>query len=129
MSKAIKVLVLLIVGTVSVISAPKKVKTLPISSHNLIEAYKANEISADDKFKDKLLEVTGKIRDIKKGLLGEYYVTLKSNKQFEFKSVQCFFSKEHKKKLMKLKKNQSITIIGKCTGLMGNVLIKESRFK
>jgi hypothetical protein len=41
-------------------------------------------------------------------------------------TVQVYFTDEENEKLGDLKKGQSIKAIGKCTGALGNVLVKEA---
>ena len=104
-------------------------KTIPpapaisVTAQRLVEDYKANEVAADQKYNDRTLEVTGIVGDIKKDILGKIYVVLGSGKQYEVRQVQCFFSDDWADRAARLKKGQRITISGRCTGLMMNVLL------
>lgn len=110
-------------------SAPVKPKpkerAMQITSNKLIAAYKSNEVAADEIYKGKLLQVTGEVGSIKKDILDNLYVTLKSDERFSFVSVQCYFTKAFTKRLTKLKKGQKLTVTGRCKGLMGTISIKD----
>lgn len=97
-----------------------------LNAGELIDAYQQNEIAADKKFKNKLVRVSGVIEDIGKDILDQAYVAVGTGKQFEIRSVQCFFSKRDEDKLSALRKGQKVTIQGAVEGLMMNVLIRDS---
>ena len=100
---------------------------LSISAEKLYSEYEANEVAADLKYKGKVIEVTGIVRLIDKGLMDEIYVTLKGNEYFG--DIQCFFSESRAQEAASLKKGSKITIIGLCDGQMMNVLLQGSRIK
>ena len=83
---------------------PKTRKGFKISAATLIAAYEANEVAADEKFKGKLIEVTGVIDSIAKDILGDPYVTLGSGKDFEIAHVQAMFPASAAKQLAGLRK-------------------------
>ena len=89
------------------------------SATDLWNAYKDNEVNADNLYKDKLLAVTGTISDIGKDIITKNpCVSFKVGDQLEFYSVQCFFpdSEEKSSTLAALKDGQKITIYGTCKG-------------
>ena len=104
-----------------------KVEAIKISAASLYATYKENEVAADEKYKGKAMEITGTIDDIKKGLGDIPYVTLATDD--DFGNVQCTFSKNDSAQLAELKKGQKITITGKCSGLMMNVIVKDSKIQ
>jgi hypothetical protein len=66
-----------------------------ITADALHAEYKANEVAADGKYKDKTLEVSGTVQEIGKDALGAQYVNLSlASNQFEA-SVHCLFNDEH----------------------------------
>lgn len=91
----------------------------------LLKDYKDNEVRADGLYKDKRVQLTGKVGDIKKDMLNKIYVTLGTGAQFEMPVVQCFFDDEHTAKASALSKGQSLTVKGRVSGLMMNVLVKD----
>lgn len=101
-------------------------KGIETTSGNLIDSYKGNEVSADQMYKGKTLDVSGRIHSIGKDIMNNPYVTLDSGRQFELVSVQCFFDRRHEGELAKLQKGQFVTIRGKCGGKMMNVLLKNA---
>ena len=93
-----------------------------ISSQQLYADYKANEVAADQKYKSKILEISGEIDNIAKDITDTIYITLKGDKYIG--SVQCFFSKNHENQAASLSKGQYVTVKGKCDGKMMNILLR-----
>jgi len=95
-----------------------------LSASKLSSDYQDNEIAADEKYKHKIILVTGYIDDIGKDITDSIYVTLSDGKEYSFSGVQCFFSDSQTSAAAKLKKGQKVSIKGKCDGLMMNVLLR-----
>lgn len=93
--------------------APQE-QAVEVTAKDLFEAYQGNEISADGKFKDKSVLVTGTIQDIGKDMMDDSYVNLETTNQFM--PVRCVFEKSELSKLGQLAKGQTITVRGKCHG-------------
>ncbi len=98
---------------------------LNVTAAELIRAYKANEVSADERYKDVPLAVSGTVDSIGKDILDNMYVTLKGDEKYEFTSVQCIFSDEHKSALSSLTKGDHVRVVGICKGKLGNILLRE----
>ena len=94
-----------------------------VSAKGLFYTYQQNEVSADNNFKDKWFYVEGVVDDIKKDIMDDIYVTLKTGEMFG--NIQCFL--DDADVASQLQKGQKITIYGKCSGLMMNVLMKECK--
>lgn len=94
----------------------------------LLKDYKENEVAADTKYKDKIVEITGTVDQIKKDVFDHIYVTVGTGAPFEIPTAQCFFDDSATAQAAALKKGQKITIRGRVDGLMMNVLIKDSVF-
>lgn len=94
-----------------------------VSAKDLYYTYQQNEISADNNFKDKTFYVEGIVDDIKKDILDDIYVTLRTGEVIG--SIQCFL--DDSDVAAQLKKGQRITIYGKCDGLMMNVLMRDCK--
>ncbi|MBN4054931.1 hypothetical protein JYT15_00320 [Acidimicrobium ferrooxidans] len=107
-------------------AASNTTPTAELSASDLFTAYKDNEVAADEMYKDKVLIVTGTVGSIGKDITDTMYVTLESGEMMF--SIQCFFSAKHKSKLAKIKKGDSVRILGKCTGKFGNVIVKGCTF-
>ena len=96
-----------------------------VTAEDLISAYKANEVAADERYKNQPLAVTGTVDSIGKDILDTMYVTLKGDEKYGFTSVQCMFDDEHKTELAALSKGDHIRVVGICKGKLGNILLKE----
>ena len=93
--------------------------SVTISASKLYKEYNENEIAADEKYKGKIIEITGVIRDIGNYIMDNAYITLVGNEYF--RDIQCYFNE--KSVVAKLSKGKRITVIGSCSGLMINVQI------
>jgi hypothetical protein len=101
----------------------EEIKKNTITASALIAEYEANEVSADNNFKGKTFYVSGTVADIKKDVLNHIYVTL--NTDNIIRKVQCYF--EDAETAAKLSKDMKVTFMGKCGGLMMNVLMKDCK--
>ena len=90
-----------------------------VSSQQLVEAYKTNEIEADNKLKGKWFYVKGTVEDIGKDVLGKPYIVLSGDG--EFRGVQCYIKNENS--VASLRKGNDVTVLGVCSGLTLNVLM------
>ena len=98
---------------------PNSNPSVIITASKLYKEYNANEIAADEKYKGKIIEVTGVIRDIGNDIMDNAYITLVGDEYFG--DIQCYFNE--KSVVAKLSKGKRITVIGSCSGLMMNVQI------
>ena len=86
-----------------------------VSAETLIKDYRENEVSADDKYRNKVLEVTGVVSQVKKESLSRIIVILQ--KPNTYLGVKCQLDKEYKEEAGELRTGDEITVIGKCAGL------------
>lgn len=98
---------------------------LAISSADLYEEYKSNEIAADQKYKGKTVQITGKINQIGKDIANQVYFTIGSGIMGD---VQCIIKKSHIDKVASLKPGQEIEVTGVCDGKVMIVELKECVF-
>ncbi|MCZ7649518.1 MAG: OB-fold putative lipoprotein [Planctomycetota bacterium] len=89
----------------------------------IMAEYEANEVGADARYKDKVVEVTGEVNHVGKDLFNDPYVTLKTDNVLL--SVQCFFKEKDAGQLGSLSKGLRVNIRGRCDGKMGNVILKD----
>lgn len=106
---------------------PVKPRTVPsdtinISAVNLVADYAANEVKADYNYKGKLLEVSGVVQDIKKGIADDIFVILDGQRQL--RAVQCYLHNNSEEVARNLSQGMSVTFVGECEGLMANVVLK-----
>lgn len=98
---------------------------IKVTASKLASDYEANEVSADATYKGKILEVTGTIENIGKDILDTPYVALSNGVQYSFTSIQCMFDKSDQSQLTTLSKNTKITLRGKNSGKLGNIILRE----
>ena len=94
-----------------------------LTAKELFKAYEDNEVSADAKYKDKIVQVSGVIEDIGKDLTDSIYVILRVDPH-GIGGIQCFFSDSDAGRVANFRKGQHLTVKGKCSGKMMNVLIR-----
>ena len=84
-----------------------------VKATDLTIAYDENELAADDKYKGKTLQVSGKVSNIAE-TLGKYTVQLEGHKKngIGLLSVMCKFEQSEKESITKLKKGQAVTLTG-----------------
>ena len=100
---------------------PNSNPSVIITASKLYKEYNENEIAADEKYKGKIIEVTGVIRDIGNDIMDNAYITLVGNEYFG--DIQCYFNE--KSVVAKLSKGKRITVMGSCSGLMINVQVND----
>lgn len=103
---------------------------LKVSDGELSRAFAENEIAADEKYKGKLVEVTGRIDDFGKSSYGEIQYILHGSSYGG--GIQCVLTevnnKAHKEKYIGLKNGQIVTIRGYVEGLIGEATELEKAF-
>ena len=97
-----------------------------ISAQQLVLAYEANEVAADEKYNGKVIAVSGVVEEIGKDFTDSIYVSLSSGDDSLWTSVHCSFGDSHKSAAAGLSKGEYVTIKGKCDGLLGNVAVSGS---
>lgn len=94
-----------------------------VDAKTLFREYKDNEVSADLKYKNKYVVVTGTVRDVGKDVLDSIYVAIEAE-SWPF-TVQCFFPDRAASSVAAIRKGQSVSIIGRVDGKFGNVMLKD----
>jgi 6-phosphogluconate dehydrogenase (decarboxylating) len=104
-------------------AAQEEIKKNTITANQLVDAYEANEVSADNQYKDKTVYVSGKVGDIAKDVLDNIYIILKTG-DMEVNNVQCYF--DDADAAAKLTKGSKITLKGTCKGkVILNVVVED----
>ena len=96
-----------------------------VSIEKLLGEYKDNEVRADGQFKDKVVQVTGVVGDVKKDITDSIYVIVGTGQPFEVPEVQCFIASGQEKRAAALSKGGKVTVRGRVGGLMINVLVHD----
>ncbi|MFA5750782.1 MAG: hypothetical protein WC898_00625 [Candidatus Paceibacterota bacterium] len=112
-------------GTNTVKSEPQK-EAIKVSATTLSNDYSANEVSADQKYKTNLVEISGIVYSIGKDILDTPYVSLKGD-QYGVMNIQCMFSKNNETELAQVTKGQNITLSGTVSGKMMNIIVNDCK--
>ncbi|GBD87888.1 tRNA_anti-like protein [bacterium BMS3Abin03] len=87
-----------------------------ISAEELAVAYNYDKLSADKKFLNKEIELTGKVKAFYKLLNTRFVLELQNEGKGE--NIICFFNKkEDETKARQLQENDDVIIKGKCVGM------------
>ncbi|MDD5639680.1 MAG: hypothetical protein PHR47_02640 [Candidatus Pacebacteria bacterium] len=93
-----------------------------VTAFDLASEYKANQVAADEKYKNKTIEVSGTIYNIGKDILDTPYIALSGADITT--NVQCMFEKSDQGQLANLSKDTKIVLRGKVSGqVVFNVLL------
>lgn len=90
-------------------------KTAPkvtVTSVSLIKEYSENEVAADEKYKGKLVEVSGKVAGVDNGTFDNEMIVKLSDGEYDFNSTWCYMRTSEKDKVLAFKKGQQTTLIG-----------------
>lgn len=105
---------------------PTTVNAIGVTSHQLFSDYHANEVSADAKYKDKYIAVTGRITKIRKDVLDNIVIDLHTSNTFM--NTQATIQEQDLNAVAKLKRRQEVMLL--CIGdglLIGSPVLKECR--
>lgn len=95
-------------------------KPVAIQAKALTKEYDENELSADGKYKGKMLAVSGKVSNIAE-TLGNVTAQLEGHNMVI--SVMCNFDESEKAAVAALKKGQQTTFVGKGDGKTGGLYV------
>jgi len=116
--------------TTSQTSQKQEVKQEPtvVDATVLIGEFDKNKLSANEKYKDKLVQTTGYIKNISNDVTGNYYLSLNpNNDQYYFgTTMTCYFTE--KDELTSLSNGQSVTVQGTMQEMtLGIVAMKDCK--
>jgi hypothetical protein len=94
-----------------------------VTATKLMADYNANEVAADAQYKGRIVDVSGTINSIGKDILDAPYVALSTNEYYSV--VQCMFSKSDQAQLASLSKDTRITLRGRVSGKLGNIIVRD----
>lgn len=87
---------------------------IQVKASELLNAYKNNEVAANQQFKGKTLLVTAIVDSIEADFRDKPYIVLKAGDQFEFNKPQAHLAESNEDKAASLSKGQQITL--RCIG-------------
>jgi hypothetical protein len=96
---------------------------LQLEPVDVLLEYDRNEVAADLAYKDKWIEISGVVDDVKKDITSAIYVTLLP--ELRARKLQCFFSNAWVARIAALEHGRPVRIRGTVRGLMENVLLKD----
>lgn len=96
-----------------------------VDIRTLVGEYRDNELRADSTFKGHVIQTSGFVGDVKKDVLGDAYITLGAGGPFEVVMVQCVLNKAQVKKAAALSQGTRVTVRGRVSGMLMNVLVRE----
>jgi MFS superfamily sulfate permease-like transporter len=99
-------------------------QVVSVSSDQLEKDYRANEVSADDKYRGKVLRVSGSVQEIRKDIMNDPYVVLWTTKRFN--GVHARFDADQNGQLARISIGNKITV--RCRGnnvVMGSPQLKD----
>lgn len=103
-------------------AAPAK-PVATLTSDALVAEYQKNSLAADQKYKGQLLEVSGKIGKIGKGLMGHPFVSLGTGGEEDLFGVTCYLTAAASDEAAKLQPGTAVKVRGQCMGqLAGQAL-------
>lgn len=94
---------------------------IPIDAKALSREYDNNEIAADQKYKGKVMAVTGKVDDIAE-TFGNVTIQMQGYKEIGM-NVMCSFEDNAKAAVANVKKGSTITMIGTVTGATAGLYV------
>jgi hypothetical protein len=94
-----------------------------LSATQLYSEYESNEVSADSKYKGRVVVVSGTIQNIGKDIMDDAYIVIGGEGFLD--GVQCTFTKDQESSVALLSKGQYVTVKGEVAGKMGNVLVNK----
>jgi uncharacterized protein YoxC len=93
-------------------SAPSD--SIQIEAKKLMEEYRGNQLKADIQYKDKTLQITGKVKQVKKNWSNEYYIEVEGDSIVY--TVDVYVQSSELSKIGNLNSGQTITVVGICKG-------------
>ncbi len=119
------------VAAVNVESAESSEEDAPliqITAPDLSLVYHNNEVAADAKFKGKILEVRGQVREIGKNFAGTAYLNLQTLSQFE--SVDAYLQKDSVSYAAGLSPGDVVTVLCRGDGMIvGSPMLRDCSIK
>lgn len=92
-----------------------------ITAIELMNAYANDETSANAKYLNKVVRVSGTIKDIKQDSLGSYSIDLESGSDLGV--VSCLLDKRHNDDANGVQPGNNVSVTGLCTGALMDVVL------
>ncbi|MCQ2463407.1 MAG: hypothetical protein MJ177_08415 [Clostridia bacterium] len=96
-----------------------------VAADDILSEYLANSVNADEKYKDKVVEVSGKV-----GAINEAYFNIDGDDDDNmFYSVAVYYAADQGDTIRQLKKDSKVTVVGLCksTDVFSDVKLEEAK--
>jgi putative nucleic acid binding protein len=100
----------------------KTTPELTVSAKKIYEDYESNEVAADQIYGDKVIIVSGIIDGIGKDITDTAYISLDA--EASISGVKCMFSRDQEEKVAIYSKGDFVSLKGKVSGKMINILLR-----
>lgn len=111
----------------AVTSEDRETYDISVLADDLYSEYHENEVAADNKYKGKRIKVTGIVAEIRKDFMDDEIIDLKTDNQFM--DIHCEMNKSESDKVVNLRKDSQVILIGKCKGMIiGSVQLDDCVF-
>lgn len=110
----------------NVVQNEKAKEIMSVTAVQLFSDYHANEVSADSKYKDKNLSISGRVAGISKSAFDSIYLELSTQNQFML--VQAHMLDSEHDASAKLRRGQTVTLL--CLGngmVLGSPMLNDCR--
>lgn len=101
-------------------SLENELAALQVNSNDLLNSYSINEEKSDSLYRDKIIEVTGYIKEIT--YLNDRNTIILNSNSGSF-GVICDINPNQKEKINKLQQHQKINVKGICKGFLKDVIL------
>ena len=95
-----------------------------LTATGLLQAYSSNLATADAKYRDKVIYLTGPVDEVESDLIGGYSVNLRAGAEW-YDIVSCKFSTGQRDHLVKLSRGNYVRIKGRCSGKIPTLTLSE----
>ena len=89
---------------------------LRVDASSLVARYRENIVAANDEYKNKLIQVVGKVQNINEGWVELESIKGFNGKNFDLLRVHVYFTDKEMPRMASLRQGQRITVNGTCTG-------------
>lgn len=101
-----------------------------VTSANISKAYSENEVSADVKYKGKLIEISGKVASVDNGTFDNEMIVRISDGKYDINNTWCYMKESEREKVLAFKKGQQVVLIGKGdSATLGSPVLKDCTVK
>lgn len=101
-----------------------------VTSANISKEYSENEVSADVKYKGKLIEISGKVASVDNGTFDNEMIVRISDGKYDINNTWCYMKESEREKVLAFKKGQQVVLIGKGdSATLGSPVLKDCRLK